>query len=213
MAVVDKVLVGEALVVTEGGDNEISHIDLLMGPRGSAVEDAFCNTLCNNKDGFTSLLAVVSPNLLCKPATAMFNKVTIKGAKQAVQMFGPAQAAVARAVTECVEDGTIPADEADDIFICVGVFIHWDADDNKRIYDYNFEAVKMAHNAGYTAVMSHRSGETSDSTIADLSVAMKTCQIKTGSASRSDRMSKYNQLLRIEAVSYTHLTLPTNREV
>src|SRR5210317_1706974 len=98
MAVVDKVLVGEALVVTEGGDNEISHIDLLMGPRGSAVEDAFCNTLCNNKDGFTSLLAVVSPNLLCKPATAMFNKVTIKGAKQAVQMFGPAQAAVARAV-------------------------------------------------------------------------------------------------------------------
>ena len=62
MAVVDKVLVGEALVVTEGGDNEISHIDLLMGPRGSAVEDAFCNTLCNNKDGFTSLLAVVSPN-------------------------------------------------------------------------------------------------------------------------------------------------------
>ena len=73
----------------------------------------------------------------------MFNKVH-KGAKQAVQMFGPAQAAVARAVTECVEDGTIPADEADDIFICVGVFIHWDADDNKRIYDYNFEATKMA---------------------------------------------------------------------
>ena len=62
----------------------------------------------------------------------------------------------------------------------------------------SFEAVKMAHNAGYTAVMSHRSGETSDSTIADLAVAMKTCQIKTGSASRSDRMSKYNQLLRIE---------------
>ncbi len=61
-----------------------------------------------------------------------------------------------------------------------------------------FEAVKMAHEAGYTAIMSHRSGETSDSTIADLAVAMKTCQIKTGSASRSDRMSKYNQLLRIE---------------
>ena len=53
MAVIDKVLVGEGLVVTEGGDNEIAHIDLLMGPRGSAVEDAFCNTLCNNKDGFT----------------------------------------------------------------------------------------------------------------------------------------------------------------
>ena len=144
---INKVMVGESLVNDNdptGTMAEIAHIDLLIGPRGSAVETAFCNGLCNNKDGFTSLLAVVGPNLVCKPNTMMFNKVTIKGAKQAVQMFGPAQAAVARAVTECVEDGTIPADEADDIFICVGVFIHWDADDNKRIYDYNFEAVKMA---------------------------------------------------------------------
>ena len=59
-------------------------------------------------------------------------------------------------------------------------------------------AVDMAHNAGYTSVMSHRSGETEDNTIADLAVALNTGQIKTGSASRSDRMSKYNQLLRIE---------------
>ena len=60
------------------------------------------------------------------------------------------------------------------------------------------KAVEMAHNAGFTSVMSHRSGETEDNTIADLAVALTTCQIKTGSASRSDRMSKYNQLLRIE---------------
>lgn len=60
------------------------------------------------------------------------------------------------------------------------------------------DAVEMAKNAGYTAVMSHRSGETEDSTIADLAVALNTGQIKTGSASRSDRMAKYNQLLRIE---------------
>lgn len=60
------------------------------------------------------------------------------------------------------------------------------------------DAVSMAHDAGYTTVMSHRSGETEDTTIADLSVALSTGQIKTGSASRSDRMSKYNQLLRIE---------------
>ncbi|WP_372918137.1 phosphopyruvate hydratase [Salegentibacter sp.] len=59
-------------------------------------------------------------------------------------------------------------------------------------------AVNMAHNAGYTSVMSHRSGETEDNTIADLAVALNTGQIKTGSASRSDRMSKYNQLIRIE---------------
>ena len=59
-------------------------------------------------------------------------------------------------------------------------------------------AVDMAHQAGYTSVMSHRSGETEDNTIADLAVALSTGQIKTGSASRSDRMAKYNQLLRIE---------------
>jgi enolase len=60
------------------------------------------------------------------------------------------------------------------------------------------DAVNMAHNAGFTSVMSHRSGETEDYTIADLSVGLSTGQIKTGSASRSDRIAKYNQLLRIE---------------
>ena len=60
------------------------------------------------------------------------------------------------------------------------------------------EAIKMAHNAGYTAVTSHRSGETEDTTIADLAVSLNTCQIKTGAPSRSERVAKYNQLLRIE---------------
>ena len=124
MAKINKVLVGESLV---GDGNEVAHIDLIMGPRGGAAETAFCNTLSNNKDGFTSLLAVVAPNLPTKPNTVMWNKVTIKGAAQAVQMFGPAQTAVARAVADSVEDGIIPSAEADNIFILVGVFIHWDA--------------------------------------------------------------------------------------
>ena len=139
MAKINKVLVGESLV---GDGNEVAHIDLLIGPRGSAAESAFCNTLTNNKDGFTSLLAVVAPNLPCKPNTVMFNKVTIKGAKQAVQMFGPAQAAVARAIADSVEDGTIPSGEADDVFVSVGVFIHWDAKNDQKIYDYNYQATK-----------------------------------------------------------------------
>ena len=139
MAKITKVCVGESLV---GDGNEVAHIDLLLGPRGSAAETAFCNALTNNKDGFTSLLAVVAPNLLTKPATVLFNKVTIKGAKQAVQMFGPAQHAVAKAVADSVADGTIPADEADNLFICVGVFIHWDAADDKKIQQYNYQAVK-----------------------------------------------------------------------
>ncbi|HYN78596.1 MAG TPA: formaldehyde-activating enzyme [Lamprocystis sp. (in: g-proteobacteria)] len=139
MAVINKVLVGESLV---GDGNEVAHIDLIMGPRGSAAETAFCNGLVNNKDGFTGLLAVVAPNLPAKPSTLMFNKVTIKGAKQATQMFGPAQRGVAMAVADCVEDGTIPAAEADDIFICVGVFIHWQAEDDAKIQDYNYQATK-----------------------------------------------------------------------
>jgi len=141
MAKIDKVLVGEALV---GDGNEVAHIDLIMGPRGSAAETAFCQTLTNQKEGVNGLLAVVAPNLMAKPPTVMFNKVTIKGAKQAVQMFGPAQRGVAMAVADCVEDGTIPADEADDLYICVGVFIHWEAEDDNKIQDFNYEATKMS---------------------------------------------------------------------
>ena len=139
MAKINGLCVGESLV---GDGNEVAHIDLIMGPRGSAAEAAFANALVNNKDGFTSLLAVVAPNLVCKPATVMFNKVTIKGAKQAVQLFGPAQRGVAMAVADSVADGTIPADEADNLFICVGVFIHWLADDDAKIQDFNYRAVK-----------------------------------------------------------------------
>jgi len=139
MAKIDRMMVGESLV---GEGNEVAHIDLIIGPRGSPVETAFANALTNNKDGFTSLLAVVAPNLLTKPSTVMFNKVTIKGAKQAVQMFGPAQAAVARAVVDSVESGVIPRDKADDLCILVGVFIHWEAADDQKIFDYNYQATK-----------------------------------------------------------------------
>ncbi|MBN8917567.1 MAG: formaldehyde-activating enzyme [Rhizobiales bacterium] len=124
---IDRLLVGEALV---GDGNEVAHIDLIMGPRGSSAEIAFVNALTNNKDGFTGLLAVVEPNLMVKPATVLFNKVTIKDARQAV--------------ADCVADGTIPVEEADDIFICVGVFIHWDASDDARIQAFNHEATRLA---------------------------------------------------------------------
>ena len=133
--------VGESLV---GEGDEVAHIDLLIGSKTGPVGQAFANALVNQKDGFTSLLAVIGPNLLCKPNTILFNKVTIKNAKQAVQMFGPAQRAVATAVADCVADGTIPENEADDVFICVGVFIHWDAADDKKIQQYNYEATKQA---------------------------------------------------------------------
>src|SRR5215831_1092660 len=132
---------GESLV---GDGNEVAHIDLIIGSKTGPAGTAFCNALTNNKDGFTTLLAVVSPNLPAKPDTLLFNKVTIKGAKQAVQMFGPAQAAVARAVVDSVEGGVIPKDKANDYCVLVGVFIHWEAADDKKIYDYNYQATKEA---------------------------------------------------------------------
>ena len=113
---------GESLV---GDGNEVAHIDLVIGSKSGPAGVAFCNALTNNKDGFTTLLAVVSPNLPCKPDTLMFNKVTIKNATQAVQMFGPAQRGVAMAVADCVAEGTIAEEEAEVLFFSVGVFIHW----------------------------------------------------------------------------------------
>jgi len=141
MAKIDRMLVGEALV---GEGNEVAHIDLIIGPRGSAAETAFALTLTNQKEGVNGLLAVLEPNLMVKPATVMFNKVTIKGAKQAVQMFGPAQRAVAMAVANCVAAGTIPQEECENLFISVGVFIHWEAEDDAKIQKYNYEATKLA---------------------------------------------------------------------
>jgi 5,6,7,8-tetrahydromethanopterin hydro-lyase len=141
MPKIDKVLVGEALV---GEGNELAHIDLIMGPRGSAAETAFCTTLTNQKRGDNSLLALIAPNLMTKPNTVMFNKVEIKNEKQATQMFGPAERGVAKAVADSVKEGVIPLEEANDIFICVGVFIHWEAEDNNKIQDWNYEATKLA---------------------------------------------------------------------
>jgi 5,6,7,8-tetrahydromethanopterin hydro-lyase len=141
MPKIDRLLVGEALV---GDGNEVAHIDLIIGPRGSAAEAAFAMTLTNQKEGVNGLLAVLEPNLMVKPATVMFNKVTIKDAKQAVQMFGPAQRAVAMAVADAVAEGTIPEAEAEDLFISVGVFIHWEANDDAKIQQYNYEATKLS---------------------------------------------------------------------
>jgi 5,6,7,8-tetrahydromethanopterin hydro-lyase len=132
---------GEALV---GEGNEVAHIDLLLGSKSGPVGEAFANAFVNEKEGHTNLLAVVTPNLPAKPDTVISNKVTIKGAKQALQLFGPAQAAVARAVVDSVAEGVIAKDQVDDLVLIVGVFIHWDADDDKKIYDWNYEAVKMS---------------------------------------------------------------------
>ena len=133
--------IGEALA---GDGNEIAHIDLLIGSKDGPVGVAFANALARQSDGHTNLLAVLTPNLAVKPSTVMITKVTIKGMRQAVQMFGPAQAAVAKAVADSVASGVIPKSSAEDLVIVCGVFIHPAAEDDKKIYDYNYQATKDA---------------------------------------------------------------------
>ena len=133
--------IGEALA---GDGNEIAHIDLMIGSKDGPVGNAFASALATQSDGHSNLLAVITPNLAVKPATVMVTKVTIKGMKQAVQMFGPAQAAVAKAVADSVEAGVISKGDTENLVIVCGVFIHPGAEDDKKIYDFNYEATKMA---------------------------------------------------------------------
>ncbi len=133
--------VGEALC---GEGNEVAHIDLLIGDKDGPVGVAFANALSRQSAGHSNLLAVLTPNLAVKPATVMITKVTIKGAKQAVQMFGPAQWAVAKAVADSVASGVIPKSQAENLVIVCGVFIHWQANDDKKIFQYNYDATMLS---------------------------------------------------------------------
>jgi 5,6,7,8-tetrahydromethanopterin hydro-lyase len=133
--------IGEALT---GEGNEIAHIDLLIGAKDGPVGVAFANALARPSEGHSNLLAVLTPNLAVKPATVLITKVTIKGMRQAVQMFGPAQAAVAKAVADSVAEGIIPKNQAESLVIVCGVFIHPEAADDKKIYEFNHAATKQA---------------------------------------------------------------------
>lgn len=136
--------VGEGLVI-EGSDlDNVAHIDLLIGPKDGPVGVAFANALASQTAGHTNLLAVISPNIPAKPATVTITKVTMKKSAQVMQMFGPAQAAVARAVVDSVVEGVLPKAEAENWVIVCGVFIAPSANDNKKIYKNNYEAVKLA---------------------------------------------------------------------
>jgi bifunctional enzyme Fae/Hps len=134
-------LIGEALV---GEGNEVAHIDLLMGDKDGPVGEAFASGMSNLSAGHTPLLAVIRPNLPPKPHTLVVPKVTAKNLEDVGKIFGPAQAAVAKAVADAVEEETIPRDKVDDWVIVCGVFVHPKATDFRKIYHYNYSAVKLA---------------------------------------------------------------------
>lgn len=134
-------LIGEALV---GREPEIAHIDLLVGEREGPVGQAFATGLANLSAGHTPLLAVIRPNLPSKPYTLIVPKVTVKDFEQIGKIFGPAQAAVAKAVADSVEEGVVPKDKVEDWVIVCSVFVHPDAKDYRKIYHYNYGATKLA---------------------------------------------------------------------
>ncbi|HKZ95313.1 MAG TPA: bifunctional 5,6,7,8-tetrahydromethanopterin hydro-lyase/3-hexulose-6-phosphate synthase [Candidatus Bathyarchaeia archaeon] len=134
-------LIGEALV---GEGNEVAHVDLLIGDKNGPVGEAFAQGMSNLSVGHTPLLAVIRPNLPPKPHTLLVPKVTVKNLEQAGKIFGPAQAAVAKAVADSVEENIIPREKADDWVIVCSVFVHPEAKDYRQIYQYNYGATKLA---------------------------------------------------------------------
>lgn len=134
-------LIGEALV---GEGNEVAHIDMVIGDKHGPIGVAFANSLSQPSSGHTPILAVIRPNLPSKPYTLVIPKVTLKDMEQVNKVFGPAQAAVAKAVADAVEEGIIPKDKLDDIIIIASVFVHPEAKDYRKIYHYNYGATKLA---------------------------------------------------------------------
>ena len=141
-------LVGEALI---GDGAEIAHIDLLMGDKEGPIGSAFANAVSQLSAGHTPLLAVVRPNLLTKPVTLVIPKVTLKDMSQVNEMFGPVQAAVAKAVADCVEEGLFGGVDIEKVAILASVFVHPDAKDYNRLYRYNYGAMKLALNRALAA--------------------------------------------------------------
>ncbi|MCD6444775.1 bifunctional 5,6,7,8-tetrahydromethanopterin hydro-lyase/3-hexulose-6-phosphate synthase [Candidatus Bathyarchaeota archaeon] len=133
--------VGEALV---GSGYEVAHIDLVIGSKRGAAGIAFVNALSQLSAGHTPMLAVIRPNLPTKPNTVIVPKVTVKTMEDADKIFGPAQAAVAKAVADAVEEGLIPRDKCEDWVVIASVFIHPKAKDYRKIYQYNYGATKLA---------------------------------------------------------------------
>jgi bifunctional enzyme Fae/Hps len=134
-------LIGEALV---GEGAELAHIDLLIGDKTGPVGTAFANSASQLSAGHTPLLAVVRPNLLAKPATLIIPKVTLKKEAQVTEMFGPVQAAVAKAVADSLEEGIFGKTDIEDIVILASIYLNPEARDFNRIYRYNYGAMKLA---------------------------------------------------------------------
>ena len=133
--------VGESLV---GNRAELAHIDLLIGSKDGPVGDAYARALTHPAKGREGLQVILEPNMQVKPATIMIPTVKVTSLRHASLTYGPAQAAVAKAVMKCVEDGILPKEAAEDLLIVVNVFVHPSASARKRVFINNFKATRNA---------------------------------------------------------------------
>ena len=133
--------IGEALI---GEGSDLAHIDLIIGSKDGPVGISFANALSTPSMGHGGLLACIRPNLLSKPISLVIPKVTVAKMEDANKIFGPAQAAVAKAIADSVEENLIPMNKIDDWLLIVSVFIHPEASDYRKIYQYNYGATKLA---------------------------------------------------------------------
>ncbi len=133
--------IGEALI---GEAPNLAHVDLIVGSKDGPVGISFANALSTPSKGHGGLLAAIRPNLLSKPVSLIVPKVTVADMEDANKIFGPAQAAVAKGIADAVEEGLIPMNKLDEWVIIVSVFIHPDATDYRKIYQFNYGATKLA---------------------------------------------------------------------
>ncbi|MHA1239403.1 MAG: 4-hydroxy-tetrahydrodipicolinate synthase [Promethearchaeota archaeon] len=133
--------VGESLV---GNRAELAHIDLLIGTKDGPVGNAYARALTHPAKGREGLQVILEPNMQVKPATIMIPTVKVMSLRHASLTYGPAQAAVAKAVMKCVEDGILPKEAAEDILIVVNVFVHPSASARKRVFINNYKATRNA---------------------------------------------------------------------
>jgi len=136
-----KLRIGEALA---GKEPEVAHIDLLIGRKDGPVGEAYAKAKANPTLGHEPLVAILEPNLIVKPVTLIVPTVTIKSMRQASMVYGPAQAAVAKAVADSVADGTLPKALIEDLIIIANVFVHPAAVDRQRVYINNYKAMRHA---------------------------------------------------------------------
>ncbi len=133
--------VGEALA---GEGAEVAHIDLMIGKRAGPVGEAYASAKASPVEGHEPLMAILEPNLMVKPLTMIVPTVRIRGMRQASMVYGPAQAAVAKAVADCLVDGILPKEEVEDLILIANVFVHPSAVNRHRVYVNNYKAMRHA---------------------------------------------------------------------